>query len=77
LRVLKQRNKSTLRAVGVLRFSKFEFEFKLARAKTQSAPGRSCKSQIRNPKFETISNDQKIQSSKPARFGFCTWDLGR
>jgi len=29
----------------------------------------------RNPKFETISNGQKSESSKQARFGFRNWDL--
>jgi hypothetical protein len=35
----------------------------------------NCKCETRNPKFETISNSQKSESSKQARFGFRNWDL--
>jgi len=34
------------------------------------------KLEIRNPKFETNSNDQKAQTSKPARFGFQVRQFG-
>jgi hypothetical protein len=33
------------------------------------------KFEARNPKFETISNDQKTETSKQTRFGFRNWDL--
>jgi hypothetical protein len=33
------------------------------------------KLEIRNPKFETVSNDRKSESSKQSRFGFRNWDL--
>ena len=35
----------------------------------------NCKFETRNPKFETISNGQKSETSKQARFRFCNWDL--
>src|SRR4029077_6852602 len=33
----------------------------------------NCKSETRNPNFETISNGQKSESSKQARFGLRNW----
>jgi len=37
----------------------------------------NCKSETRNPNFETISNGQKSESSQQARFGLRNWDLCR
>jgi hypothetical protein len=39
-------------------------------AKAPRNPWKKAKLKIRNPKFETSSNDQKSENSKPARFGF-------
>jgi len=41
------------------------------RAKRKNNPWKKAKLEIRNPKFETIPNDQKTQNSKQGRFGFC------
>jgi len=46
----------------------------MTRAKAQRTP-RNVKLETQNSKFETISNDQKSESFKQARFGFCNWDL--
>jgi hypothetical protein len=44
--------------------------FNRKRAEDAKKSGAEKKFETRNPKFETISNDQKSKCSKQARFGF-------